>query len=86
VVAESAHAAFDKACHYFCIKMVKVPVGADQRANVAAMRAAITENTIMLVGSAPSYPHGMIDPIKELSDLALEVRVRRRHHHRVARC
>ena len=36
------------------------------------MRKAITENTAMIVGSAPSFPYGTIDPIKELSDIALE--------------
>jgi glutamate/tyrosine decarboxylase-like PLP-dependent enzyme len=37
---------------------------------VAAAREAITANTIVLVGSAPSFPHGIIDPIEELSELA----------------
>jgi len=39
---------------------------------VAAMRDAITPETIVIVGSAPPYPHGLIDPIEELSNLAHE--------------
>jgi sphinganine-1-phosphate aldolase len=66
----TAHAAFDKASQYFGIKMVKVPVNADLRADVNAARKAINRNTIVIVGSAPSFPHGAIDPIEELSELA----------------
>jgi glutamate/tyrosine decarboxylase-like PLP-dependent enzyme len=68
----SAHAAFDKAAQYFNIRPVRIPVDADFRADVAAARRAITGNTVVLVGSAPSFPHGVIDPIAELSALALE--------------
>jgi sphinganine-1-phosphate aldolase len=70
VVPESAHAAFDKASRYFGIELVKVPVGPDWRADVAATRKAITRDTVVVVGSAPSFPHGVIDPIEELSELA----------------
>lgn len=72
VVPDSAHAAFDKASQYFNIELVRVPVAADHRADVAAMAAAIDSNTIALVGSAPGFPHGVIDPIEELSELARE--------------
>jgi glutamate/tyrosine decarboxylase-like PLP-dependent enzyme len=70
VVPTTAHAAFDKASHSFGIKLVRVPVGADCRADTAAMAAAINRNTIALVGSAPSFPHGAIDPIEDLAALA----------------
>ncbi len=70
VAPSSAHPAFDKAAHYFGIHMVRVPVGPDYRADVAATRKALTRNTIGVIGSAPSFPHGMIDPIEELSELA----------------
>jgi len=70
VVPHTAHAAFDKAAQYFGIRLVRVPVGADFRVDVAAVRRAITRNTIALVGSAPSFPHGVIDPIAELAALA----------------
>jgi glutamate/tyrosine decarboxylase-like PLP-dependent enzyme len=70
VVPSTAHAAFDKAAEYFKIKMIRVPVGDDYRADVQATSEAITKNTIVLVGSAPDFPHGQIDPIAELSELA----------------
>ena len=68
----TAHPAFDKAAQYFGVKVVHVPVGSDFRADIAAMRAALTPNTILLVGSAPSYPHGVVDPIRELAQIARE--------------
>ncbi len=71
ILPASAHPAFDKAAHYFGIKAVHVPVKSDFRADVDAMAAAITHNTILLVGSAPSYPQGALDPIAELGQLAL---------------
>ena len=70
IVPTTAHAAFDKASQYFDIKMVRIPVGDDFRADVEATRAAITPNTVVIVGSAPPFPHGIIDPIQELSELA----------------
>ena len=70
VVPSTAHAAFDKAAAYFGIEPVRVPVGADLRADVAATADAITDRTVVVVGSAPSYPHGVIDPIEELAELA----------------
>jgi sphinganine-1-phosphate aldolase len=72
VAPSSAHAAFDKAAQYFGVDLVRVPVGPDYRADVAAMAAAITEHTVALVGSAPSFPHGTVDAIPELADLARE--------------
>ena len=67
----SAHAAFDKACQYFHIQPIFVPLDPSYRANISATEKAITNNTILIVGSAPSFPHGAIDPIQELSGLAL---------------
>jgi glutamate/tyrosine decarboxylase-like PLP-dependent enzyme len=34
--------------------------------------AAITRRTVAVIGSAPTFPHGAIDPIAELSELARE--------------
>lgn len=72
VVAESAHAAFHKGAHYFGLEMRKVPVRADWRADVDAMAAAVDDNTVLVVGSAPQYPQGVIDPIAELAAVAAE--------------
>ncbi|KAJ7381030.1 Sphingosine-1-phosphate lyase 1 [Desmophyllum pertusum] len=72
----SIHAAFDKAAHYFDIKLVHVPVDEKTRkCNLKAMRRAITKNTIVICGSAPQFPHGVIDPIVEMSKLAKKYNV-----------
>ena len=70
IVPETAHAAFDKAGHYFGIKMVQIPVDDQFRADVAAARRAVNRNTIAIVASAPSFPHGILDPVAELAALA----------------
>ena len=72
VAPATAHVAFDKAAEYFGIKLVRVPVGPDFRADVAAMRRAVTRRTVALVGSAPSFPHGVVDPIEELAAVAAD--------------
>jgi sphinganine-1-phosphate aldolase len=72
ILPETAHPAFEKAAHYFSVKSVHVPVGPDFRARVEAARQAVTPNTILVVGSAPSYPHGVVDPIAELAAIARE--------------
>ncbi len=70
VVPTTIHPAFDKAAHYFGVKLVKVPVGPDLRADVRAMAKAISYKTIAIVASAPQYPHGVVDPIAELGKIA----------------
>jgi len=73
IVPITAHSAFHKAAQYFDVKAVIVDVDpVTFKADVAATRAAITPNTILLVGSAPGYGHGVVDPIPELGQLALE--------------
>ncbi len=58
---------FPKGCHYLGLKIVRVPVGADRRSDAKAIEDAITPNTIMIAGSAPSWPYGKIDNIDELA-------------------
>ncbi len=70
VVPSSAHPAFDKGAHTLGVKLVRVPVGSDGRADVARMEAALSRDTLVCVGSAPSFPHGLVDPIEALSAMA----------------
>jgi len=73
VKPETAHPAFDKACHLLGIECRTVPIDqTTMTADVAAMAARVDENTIAMVGSACNYGYGTIDPIAALSDLALE--------------
>jgi len=71
VIPSSAHAAFEKAGDYFGIKVNTIPVDPTSRkVNISGVKRAINKNTIMLVGSAPNFPDGMIDDIPSLSALA----------------
>ena len=70
VLPTTAHAAFEKGAEYFGVRSVRVPVRDDFRADPAAMADAITPATVLLVASAPAYPHGVIDPVTEIAALA----------------
>ena len=72
VLPASAHAAFEKGCYYFGLESRRVPVRDDWRADADAMAAAIDDNTVLVVGSAPQYPQGVVDPIAEIAALAAE--------------
>ena len=72
VTATTAHPAFAKAAHYLDVEHVLVPVGDDGRLDPAAAADALTDRAALLVGSAPCYPYGVIDPIPELAALAAE--------------
>ncbi|MBK8868847.1 MAG: aminotransferase class V-fold PLP-dependent enzyme [Actinomycetales bacterium] len=77
VLPTTAHAAFHKAAHYFGVEPILVDVEPTTfRANPDAMAAAIRDDTVLVVGSAPSYAHGVIDPIAELGALAAERGIR----------
>jgi sphinganine-1-phosphate aldolase len=70
IVPVTAHPAWNKAAHYLGLKVMTVPVGPDFRADATAMKGAITDNTIVLGGTAVTYPHGVVDPIHQLGELA----------------
>lgn len=73
IAPRTAHPAFDKAAEFLGLEVTRVPVNPETlRADPDAMAAAITERTIMLVGSAPCFPFGVIDPIEALNATALE--------------
>ncbi|XP_018019009.1 sphingosine-1-phosphate lyase [Hyalella azteca] len=66
----TAHAAFDKGAQLLGIRIKHVPIDpVTMRVDIKAMKRMITRNTCMLVGSAPQFPHGVIDPIAEISAL-----------------
>jgi glutamate/tyrosine decarboxylase-like PLP-dependent enzyme len=71
VVPGSAHPAFEKAGNFLGIEIVRAPIGADFRADVAAMESLICPRTIGLAGSAPQFGHGVVDPIGQIADLAI---------------
>lgn len=75
VVPETVHVAFDKAASYFGVEIRYAKLRDDLRADVRDMASLIDAQTVLLVGSAPQYPHGVIDPIEELGELAERKRI-----------
>uniref|UniRef100_A0A673JV91 sphinganine-1-phosphate aldolase n=1 Tax=Sinocyclocheilus rhinocerous TaxID=307959 RepID=A0A673JV91_9TELE len=72
----SVHAAFDKAAHYFGMKLIHIPLDKKtMKVDVKAMRRAISRNTAMLVCSAPHFPHGIMDPVVEVAKLAVKYNI-----------
>ncbi|KXH45315.1 hypothetical protein CSAL01_08483 [Colletotrichum salicis] len=73
ILPETAHTAFRKAGDYFKIKIhyVSCP-GPNYQVDVRAVSRLINSNTVLLVGSAPNFPHGIIDDISALSKLAVK--------------
>lgn len=72
IIPVTAHVALEKAAHLLGIKLLKAPLREDWAVDVDWVRAHVTKNTVALVGSAPNYAHGVIDPIEELAAIALE--------------
>lgn len=72
VAPYSTHSTVHKTAKYLDLKVVTVPQNEDLTANVAALAAAIGPNTIGIVGSAPNWPYGHVDPITEFGELAIE--------------
>ena len=70
VLAESAHAAFHKAAHIYGIRVTKTPVRTNWTADVGAMADAMEDDTVLVVGSAPQYPQGVVDDIPAIAALA----------------
>ncbi|XP_069546061.1 sphingosine-1-phosphate lyase 1 isoform X2 [Brachyistius frenatus] len=68
----SVHAAFDKAAHYFGMKLIHIPLDKKtMKVDVKAMKKYINKNTAMLVCSTPQFPHGIMDPVEEVAKLAV---------------
>lgn len=73
VLPVSAHPAFLKAAHYFGLKVVQTELDLnDYRADLQSFKKALSDDTVVAVGSAPNFSHGSIDPIKEMSEMAAE--------------
>lgn len=70
LAARTVHAAFPKACDYFGLQFVPIDTTPDQRMDVKKLRRRINGKTALIVASAPQYPHGVIDPIADIGELA----------------
>ena len=72
IIPATAHSAIDKGAYYFDVKVRHAPVGPDFRVDLRAVKKLINRNTILIVGSAPQYPQGVVDPIAQLGEIAQE--------------
>lgn len=72
VIPETAHVAWFKGAEYFNVKPVVIPLDKEYRPDLKRLEKKVNRNTVMILGSAPEYPHGTIDPIAEIGVIALE--------------
>ena len=75
IIPESAHVAWYKASDYFGVKIRQVPLDKEFRPDLKKLKRMINRNTVMILGSAPEYPHGTIDPIEEMGVLAQKAKI-----------
>ncbi len=75
ILCETAHVAWFKASEYFGVKVRLVKRDADFRLDAATVERLVNRNTVMILGSAPEYPNGLIDPIEALGEIAQRRRV-----------
>lgn len=78
VVPATAYPIWYEVGHYLGVDVVTIPIKSNFEADVDAMRTAISDNTVLIMGSAPGYAYGVMDPIEAMSELAVE---RRLHLH-----
>lgn len=70
IIPQTGYPTFEKYERYFGYSIRRVPVDANFRANVSAMSEAVSENTVMMLASLPSWSHGVCDPVRELAEIA----------------
>ena len=70
ILPESAHVAWEKGAEYFDVKPIRIPLGEDYKVNTELVKKAVNRRTVMILGSAPGYPHGVIDDIETLGEIA----------------
>ncbi|EDO17692.1 hypothetical protein Kpol_1004p70 [Vanderwaltozyma polyspora DSM 70294] len=76
IIPVTAHAGFDKASYYFGIKAHHVQLDpVTYKVDLKQVERLINGNTVLLVGSAPNFPHGIIDDIEGLGKLAQGYRI-----------
>jgi sphinganine-1-phosphate aldolase len=72
IVPLSGHPSLSKAADYLGLKVMRTQLDSEQRADSSSVAKAITPNTILLAASAPSWPHGVVDPVVEFGKIALD--------------
>lgn len=75
VIPETAHVAWFKASEYFGVKIRLVPLLKDLTPDLKKLKRLVNRNTVMILGSAPEYPHGTIDPIEAMGEIAVKRKI-----------
>lgn len=75
IIPETAHVAWYKASEYFGVKIRQVPLDDNLAPDLIMLKKMINRNTVMILGSAPEYPHGTIDPIEAMGEIALKTNI-----------
>ena len=70
MLPKSVHPAFHKGAHYLNMKIKPIPLCDQKRAIPGYIKNAINKNTALIAASAPSYPHGVMDPIEDIASIA----------------
>ncbi len=70
IMPTTAHVAWFKASEYFGVKARLVPLLDDMTPDLKKLRKLINRNTVMILASAPEYPHGTIDPVAAMGEIA----------------
>ncbi|MET0311306.1 MAG: aspartate aminotransferase family protein [Burkholderiaceae bacterium] len=70
IIPPTAHVAWFKASEYFGVKIRLLPLAPDLRADAGKLARLVNRNTVMILGSAPEYPHGLIDPIAAMGEIS----------------
>ncbi len=71
IIPESAHVAWDKGAEYFGLRIRRARLRDDWTVDPEHVRRLVNRNTVMILAGAPEYPHGSIDPVRELSEIAV---------------
>jgi len=76
ICGTSAHAAVDKACELLGIRQIQIDCSQGNcKLSPEKVKSRVSSNTIMIYASAPTYPQGVVDPIEELSEVALQYNI-----------
>ncbi len=75
ILPTTAHVAWFKASEYFGVRVRLVPLTKDFTPDLKKLKRLINRNTVMILGSAPEYPHGTIDPIEAMGEIAQKKKI-----------
>lgn len=64
IMSSTGHPGINKGCHYVGLNVVEIPVDKDKKMSIKHLKRSISSKTVLVVASAPQYPHGVVDNIE----------------------